>query len=413
MVNTSTELPETVASTSCPMHAWHDSFDMADPSFGDRFEEVSLDLVEHCPVARTVDGEYVVSRYEDVRRVLLESDLFSSGTGIRGKNYFPTSEETLRPNEMDQPEHAWLRHSWDRFFTREAIVRHEPAIRSIIDGLIDAFIADGQVDVVSQFADPLSCRAFCQAVANMPVEDMPFLQKAFQAALTAGSMQERTDNWIATHTYVSRFLEQRRDEPRRDDIVDTILYFEYPDGRSFSLGERASALMQVTAAGLVTTGAVVSGAILYLAGHPEDRDRLTADRSLLPNAIEEFLRIYVPAPMVGRRLTGDTELGGVKLVKGDFVWYNLGGANHDPAVIDHPEVVDLYRQNHKHLTFATGRHRCLGPEFARMNIRVALEQFLDRVRGFEVAADFEPHFEAGMTRRVTSLPITFDTSASR
>lgn len=398
-----------VETGACPHARWHEQFDMADPAFGDGFDEIAVDLVEHCPVARTVDGEYVVSRYADVKRVLLESDLFSSGTGIRGKNYFPKSEEMLRPNEMDQPEHAWLRHSWDRFFTKEAIARHEPAIRDIIDGLIDGFIADGEVDLVSQFADPLSCRSFCQAVANMPVEDMPFLQKAFQAALTAGSMQVRTENWIATHAYVSRFLEQRRNEPRRDDIVDTILYFEYPDGRPFSMGERASALMQVTAAGLVTTGAVVSGAVYHLASHPEDRDRLAADRSLLPNAIEEFLRIFVPAPMVGRRLTGDTEIAGVHLTKGDFVWYNLAGANHDPSVIDRPEEVDLYRTSHKHLTFATGRHRCLGPDFARMNIRVALEQFLDRVPGFALRPGFEPHFEAGMTRRMSSLPLVFPT----
>lgn len=392
----------------CPHAKWHDQFDLADPTFGDGFDEISEDLVEHCPVARTVDGEYVVNRYADVTRVMLESDLFASGTGIRGKKYFPKSEEMLRPNEMDQPEHAWLRHSWDRFFTKEAIVRHEPAIREIIDGLIDGFVADGEVELVSQFADPLSCRSFCQAVANMPVQDMPFLQKAFQAALTAGSMQERTDNWLATHAYVSRFLEQRKDEPRRDDIVDSILYFEYPDGRAFSMGERASALMQVTAAGLVTTGAVVSGAVHHLASHPEDRDRLAADHSLLPNAIEEFLRIYVPAPMVGRRLTGETEIAGVQLVEGDFVWYNIGGANRDPAVIDRPEVVDLYRESNKHLSFATGRHRCLGPNFARMNIRVALEQFLDRVPDFALKPGFEPHFEAGMTRRITALPLTFD-----
>ena len=380
---------------------------MDDPSFGDRFDEIATDLVELCPAARTVNGEYVISRYADITAMMLDAELFSSGSGIRGKDYFPTSEEMLRPNEIDMPEHAWLRLSWDRFFTREAIARHEPAIRSIIDGLIDQFVADGEVDLVSQFADPLSCRSFCQAVANMPVENMPFLQRAFQLALTAGSMQERTENWIATHTYVGKFLEQRKSEPRRDDIVNSILYFEYPDGRPFAMGERASALMQVTAAGLVTTGAVVSGAIFYLASRPEDRQRLAADRGLLPNAIQEFLRVYVPAPMVGRRLTADTELAGVHLEKGDLVWSNLAGANRDRSVIDRPDEVDLYRATNKHLTCATGRHRCLGPKFARMNIRVALEQFLDRVPDFTLTDGFTPRWEAGMTRRLTSLPLTF------
>lgn len=112
------------------------------------------------------------------------------------------------------------------------------------------------------------------------------------------------------------------------------------------------------------------------------------------------------APLVGRRLTADTELSGVKMSKGDFVWYNIGGANRDPSVIDDPTVVDITRPVNKHLTFATGRHRCLGPEFARMNIRVALDVFLDRFEDFALAPGFSPAFEAGMTRRMTALRLT-------
>lgn len=396
----------TSESPTCPARDWHSAFDLADPSFGDQFEAIADDLVANCPVARTVDDEWVASRYADVSRVMLESDLFSSGSGIRGAKFHPAPDELLKPNEMDQPEHGWLRHSWDRHFTRAAISWHEPAIRDIVDGLLDGVAEAGEVDLVAEFADPLACRAFCQAVANMPVEDMPFLQKAFQAALTAPSIEARTQNWMATHEYVGRFLEQRKGEPRRDDIVDTILHFEYPDGRQYTVGERASSLMQVTAAGLVTTGAIVSGALYHLATHPQDRARLAADRSLLPTAIEEFLRVYVAAPLVGRRLTDDTELSGVKMSKGDFVWYNIGGANRDPSVIDDPTVVDITRPVNKHLTFATGRHRCLGPEFARMNIRVALDVFLDRFEDFALAPGFSPTFEAGMTRRMTALRLT-------
>lgn len=395
------------AEPATPGRDWRSAFDLSDPSFGDQFDAIADDLVAHCPMARTVDDEWVASRHADVSRVLLESDLFSSGSGIRGAKFHPAPDELLKPNEMDPPEHGWLRHSWDRHFTRAAIIQHEPAIRDIVNGLIDGFIDQGQVDLVARFGDPLACRAFCQAVANMPVEDMPFLQKHFQAALTAPSLEARGASWMATHEYVGRFLEKRRLEPRRDDIVDTILHFEYPDGRPYTLGERASSLMQVTAAGLVTTGAIVAGAIYHLAGHPEDRRRLAADRSLLPRAIEEFLRVYVAAPLVGRRVTADTELGGERLSKGDFVWYNLGGANRDPSVIENPTVVDISRETNRHLTFATGRHRCLGPEFARMNIRVALEVFLDRVPDFSLAPGFVPRFEAGMTRRLTSLELTF------
>lgn len=386
---------------------WHTAFDMSDPDFGDRFDEVADDLVARCPMARTVNGEWVVSRHADVTRVLLDADTFSSGTGIRGADYFPKPEELLKPNEMDQPEHAWLRHSWDRHFTNAAIAQHEPEVQRLVDGLVDGFAADGSVELVGRFADPLACRAFCQAVANMPVQDMPFLQRTFQAALAGGSVEERTQNWLATQEYVGRFLAERRQQPRRDDIVDTILHFEYPDGRPYTDAERAASLMQVSAAGLVTTGAIVSGAVHHLATHPEDRRKLVEDPSLMAGAIEEFLRVFAAAPMIGRRLTTATELGGVQLSKGDFVWYNIGGANRDPSVISDPTVVDITRTSNKHLTFATGRHRCLGPNFARMNIRIALQTLLDRIPDFAVRPGFQPHFEAGMTRRMTSLELVF------
>jgi cytochrome P450 len=390
---------------------WRTEFDMTDPTFGDRFDAISDDLVAGCPMARTVDGEWVVSRHADVTRVLLDSDTFCSGTGIRGANFRPRPEELLKPNEMDQPEHGWLRHSWDRHFTTAAVAGHEPEIRRIIHGLIDDFVDDGEVELVGRFAEPLACRAFCQAVANMPVDDMPFLQRTFQAALAGRSVEERTENWMTTHEYVGRFLAERREQPRRDDIVDTILHFEYPDGRPYPDAERASSLMQVTAAGLVTTGAIVSGAIHHLATTPADRQRLAADPALIPRAVEEFLRVFAAAPMIGRRATADTEIAGQAVAEGEFLWYNIGGANRDPAVFDDPGVLDIDRTPNKHLTFATGRHRCLGPNFARMNIRVAIEAFLERIADFSVRPGFTPAFEAGMTRRMTSLDLVFDKAA--
>lgn len=387
---------------------WHTEFDMTDPSFGDEFDRISSDLVARCPAAQTVDGEYVISRYADVDRVLHEPDVFGSGTGIRGINYHPSEDELLRPNEMDPPEHTWLRQSWNRHFTGSAVAEHEPRVRAIIEGLVDEFIDDGHVELVSQYADPLACRTFCVAVANMPVEDTPFLQKTFQAALAGSSVEEQTENWGKCHAYMMQFLGRRRDEPRRDDIVDTILHFEYPDGRPYPPEARASSLVQVTAAGLVTTGAIVSGAIWHLAEHPEDRERLRSEPARYETAIEEFLRYFAAAPFLGRRIMQQTEVAGVELGPGDYIWYNAGGANRDPAVFDDPDVLKIDRAPNKHLSFAAGRHRCVGVHFARLNIRTALEVFLERVADFRVRPGFEPHYQGGMTRRMTALELDFE-----
>ena len=166
--------------------------------------------------------------------------------------------------------------------------------------------------------------------------------------------------------------------------------------------------MQVTAIGLVTTGAIVSGAILHLAKIREDRERLAADASLLPSVIEEFLRYFAAAPFIGRRVMSDTEIAGTEIAKGDYVWYNVGGANRDPAVIEDPGELKIDRSPNKHLSFATGIHRCLGIHFARLNIRIALETFLARIPDFAVRPGFEPHFDGGMVRRMTALELTFD-----
>jgi cytochrome P450 len=132
-----------------------------------------------------------------------------------------------------------------------------------------------------------------------------------------------------------------------------------------------------------------------------------ADPAVMESAIEEFLRVFAAAPFIGRRVVQDVELSGVHIPAGGYVWYNLGGANRDPEVFDDPQRLDIMRSPNKHLTFATGVHRCLGAHFARQNIRVALEAFLSRVGDFEVRDGFEPHFEGGMTRRLLSLEVTF------
>jgi cytochrome P450 len=164
----------------------------------------------------------------------------------------------------------------------------------------------------------------------------------------------------------------------------------------------------VTAAGLVTTGAIVSGAIWHLAQHPKDRERLRSDPALYETAIEEFLRCFAAAPFLGRRITQETEIAGVALKPGDYLWYNVGGANHDPEVFDDPDVLRIDRTPNKHMSFAAGRHRCVGVNFARLNIRTALEVFLERVADFRLRPGFEPHFQGGMTRRMTALELEFE-----
>jgi cytochrome P450 len=395
---------------------WHHDFDLDDPNYGDVFNEVADELVANCPVAHSEDGYYVINRYEDIVNVLRDWKAFSSADGIIGAVRAP-EQPLFKPNETDPPEHTQLRGAVARFFTASAVGKHESGIREIANNLIDAFIADGTVEIVSQYADPLPPIAFCQVLANMPAKDMDFLQKIFTAAIT-GPLENRGVNWVKGQSYLSDFLKRRMQEPRQDDIVDAILHFEFPDGTLYTHADRAGSLAQIVAAGSTTTGAVISGAIYHLATHPEDRRLLQADSSLIPRAVEEFLRVYVSAPNNGRRVTKDIEIAGTQLrgprpdSKGDYIIYNLGGANRDPAVFECPEKVNIGRHPNPHLSFAKGPHRCIGMQLARLNLKIAIETFLTRIRDFSIRSDYQPHFMGGITRSLIELPVTFDTRTS-
>jgi cytochrome P450 len=400
---------------------WRNDFDMDDPQFGDLYNEICDDLVAHCPVARSQVGEgyVVISRYGDILEELKDWETFSSADGIIGANR-PPDQPFFKPNETDPPEHEQLRGALSKFFTPKAVAAHEPEIRGIANGLIDRMLArsGGTLEVVSEYADPLPPIAFCQVVANMPPEDMDFLQQVFTDAIT-GPHDDRGANWLKGQNYLSDYLQKRADMPRQDDIVDTVLHYEFPDGSPYTHDDRAGTLAQVVAAGATTTGAVISGALYHLATHPDDRELLANDRSRLPRAVEEFLRFYVSAPCNGRRVMRDVEVAGTKLrgpqedTKGEYVIYNLGGANRDPSVFDNPGEVDVERSPNQHLSFAGGVHRCIGLHLARLNIRVAVDTFLDRVPEFSVAEGFEPHFQGGITRSLVSVPLVFDATATK
>ena len=395
-----------------PGRNWHIDFDLDDPTYGDAFDQIADELVAHCPVAHSKDGYYVVSRHADILRVLQDWQTFSSADGIIGAVRAP-DQPYFKPNETDPPEHTQLRGALAKFFTAAAIAKHEAEIRLIADRLIDAFIGDGQVEIVSQYADPLPPIAFCQVVAHMPPEDMDFLQKVFTAAIT-GPLEFRGVNWVKGQTYLAELLAARKHEPRQDDIVDAVLHFEFPDGKVYTDDERAGTLAQIVAAGATTTGAVIAGAIYHLATRVDDRRKLQTNAALIPRAIEEFLRVYVSAPNNGRRVMRDVDIAGTALqgprgeTKGEYLIYNLGGANRDPTVFSCPEKLDITRWPNRHLSFAAGTHRCLGLHLARLNLRVAVEIFVTRIPNFTLRDDFTPRFLGGITRSLIEVPVRFD-----
>lgn len=226
------------------------------------------------------------------------------------------------PTECDPPFHDELRKVINPFLSAKAVARHEHAIRATANELVDDFIAEGEVEVevMSQFANVLPVRIFCQAVIGMPAEDMPFLQENLQAGLL-GPAEESGVAMTRVLEHIERYLEQRAQEEPRGDVVDAILGFDWP---GYEFVDKAGTVAQLTSGGITTTGFVFAGALLHLAGNPEDRRRLVEDPSLMPRALDEFLRFYAPAPHHGRRTTREVEVNSTTIPADERVVLGLG-----------------------------------------------------------------------------------------
>jgi cytochrome P450 len=248
---------------------------------------------------------------------------------------------------------------------------------------------------------------FCTVFASMPPADMPTLLSRFQLGMN-GPMDQRADAMNYVMKYVADYLQGRADAAPAGDVVDAILQCR---GEDYSFTAAVGTLAQLVQGGIATTGYVITGGLYHFATHPEDRARVIDDPSLLPKAVEEFLRYFASAAHSGRRATKDTEVAGQPIKKGDWVLLANGTANRDPANYPDPLVVDIERTPNHHIAFGAGIHTCIGAYLARRDIRIALETFLRRIPDFELAEGFVPKYQTGCTREILSLPLRFTPSA--
>jgi cytochrome P450 len=383
---------------------FHVAYDMNAPELNEKYDVVVDDLVQRCPVAHSPDGEgyYVLNRYEDVREASQDWETFTSVYGFVPNR--PDGMPFWFPVECDPPFHDNLRKVLNPFLSPKAVGKHADRIREIANELIDGFIADGEVEVIEQFANALPARIFCEVVAGMPVEDMPFLQKSFQAGLV-GPVEERGAAMMGAQEHITRYMEKRAEEEPRGDVVDAILGFE---AEGYEFLNKAGTLTQLTQGGIGTTGFIFAGSVYHMAKNPSDRKRLTEDFSLLPTAIEEFLRFYASAPQLGRKTTREVEVSGTTIPEDEFVILSFGAASRDPSVCPHPTEVDIERSPNRHMAFGGGPHRCIGSHLARLDLKIGLETFLTRIPDFEVPAGFVPEFQVGVTRDMVTLPMIFE-----
>ena len=341
------------------------------------------------PVVETrfpiVGKVWLTTTYDTAARVLKDSTMFTlrkDGRPAGLRWWMPAFVGALANNMLtvDEPDHTRLREIVDEAFRRRAVLDMQPHIRAIADQLAAELFAEGSpADLVERYARILPLAVICELLGLPPSDRPKFIAWANTVARVTGAVGAL--RVICGLWWLKRYLEERLRLARKhggEGLIADLVRVEMEGGR-ISADEMVSMLFLLLGAGSETTTHLITGSVFELLKNPALRDWLEEDWSRAGLAIEEFLR-FISAVQVTkpRFVREDTELGGVRLKKGDKIMAMLAAANMDPEANEHPEWLDLERRPNRHISFGTGIHFCLGHQLARIEGICALQALFTR-----------------------------------
>jgi cytochrome P450 len=360
-------------------------------------ELMSLDLDESISVFSTFS-------FDAAQQVLKDGETFSSAgyADLMG----PVFGHSIL--EMDAPEHHIYRGLVQQAFSRNAMETWErELVRGVVDEMLDEIIEAKRGDLVRSLTFPFPVLVIARML-GLPREDLPAFHRQAVEMISAGFEPERAMKAsTALFDYFSAIIAERRKHPS-DDVISVLAKAEL-EGERLDDAQICSFLRLLLPAGAETTYRSSSNLLFGLLTNTDQLDALRADRSLMPQAIEEGLRWEPPLLGIMRTATRDTAIEGVAIPAGSVVAVSLGSANHDERYWEHAEEFDILRAPRQHIAFAWGPHMCLGLHLARMETKVALTQILDRLPGLRLDPDAEAPFITGMIFRApNALPVIWD-----
>ncbi len=349
-------------------------------------------LRETAPVYKSpVLQSVVLSRYRDVA-VLLQDDRFgvdrTKSTIAQRLGMFEALEPELRDAVTksllmtDAPDHTRLRRLVSRAFTPRVIQGLHDRIAEIVAELLDDMARQSEPDLIRDLADPLPLLVIAEML-GVPVEDRVQLKAWSNAAAgildplqAEGGMRPIENAFHELKAHLDRVFADRRARPR-EDLLSALVAVE-EQGDVLAEAELVSLSLLILVAGNETTTNLIGNGVLALLHHPDERRKLQDDPSIARSAIEELLRYDSPIQVTDRVALEDLELRGRRVKRGDVVGVLLGSANRDPERFDHPDRLDLCRDDNPHLAFGHGVHFCLGAQLARLEGQIAITGLLER-----------------------------------
>lgn len=374
------------------------------------------------PLAGTDRQVWAVTRMEDVVQVLKDHTHFTVDSHSIGVNHLmgqSTAETASTPTfftaksmlTVDDPDHRRLRRLVSKAFTPRYIESLRPRVQQIADELLDQVQDRGQMDLVADYAFDLPINVISEML-GVPYADRGQV-RVWSGALAHGLGLERRDEGVmasmqAFGEYTMRLVAEKRQHPA-DDLISQLIAIE-EEGDRLSEAELNAMITLLIFAGHETTSSLIATGTLMLLDHPEQLEKLKADLSLVPAAVEELLRFNGPATTAGPRFaTEDIEFGGQQIKRGDMIFPILVSANHDERQFTQPDELEIARTLDRHLAFGYGIHTCLGAPLARLEGDIAFTTLFKRMPNLRLSVPRE-----NITWRVnlnswtlTALPVAF------
>jgi cytochrome P450 len=385
-----------------PVTDWSTDFDHLDPRWTENPYPIWDDLRQVCPIARTdrFMGAYFPSRYEDVRTIAYDTEHFSSRRPVVRETRPPLLPSP--PITSDPPQHRSAKQVLLPAFTPEAINRHEPRTRDICRELVGRIAGNRSCDAAVAYAQEIPVRVIAHML-GVPEQDgdlfRRWIKEILEIGITDYDVLMRAQSEM--YAYFAEKIAARRARPF-DDLIGYLVKVRIDD-RPLADEHVNGTLRLLLIAGIDTTWSAIGSCLWHLAQHAEDRRRLTAEPRLMASAIEEFLRAYAPVTMA-REVIKETEIAGCPLKPGRMVLLSFPAANRDPAMFPDANQVIIDRTQNRHAAFGLGIHRCVGSNLARMEIGVALTEWLARIPEFRLDPDSPVTWSKGTVRGPRILP---------
>jgi cytochrome P450 len=371
-----------------------DDYDPTQEEDLDHTHRVFADLRARCPVAYSsaFDGFWAVTRYQDILDMLSQPDLYI--TSVR--NVVPGSSTTGRrpPLHLDPPDHTPYRRAIDRALGGSRVAAIEETTRRAARTLMQELVARGEADFVEHFSSPLPAMVFGEWL-GLTATQTQVLWRTAKAYVKAWESYDKSSVAVAAEQLAAMAAEviaERRREPR-DPTVDptsSLLAARDNDGNPFPEHLLAGCVRQVLVVGLVAPPILLGSIAIHLSRDVKLQQQLRNDLSLVPDAVEEFLRLYTPYRGFARSARTEVELHGRKIKPGEPIALVYASANRDETVFPEPDEFRLRRPNiRQHLAFGRGPHMCAGIALARQELRIALEELLLQTSHFELCGPLQ------------------------